>query len=332
MPPTATVFSSVMAETKCAQCLQCFSATDRCMKCSSCACLYHLGPECSGISESTFSSMGTKREKWRCRQCRSGPLSQPETETMSAQIGAINDRLKILESIKEHVESIASLHGKLDELLTLKPEIEIVKTAVTDLSDKYDSLLAESKARDNVISELTAQMKTLENHISSQDAVIDRLHVELNESEQYNRAVNLEIHGLPVSPHEDLLKEMTDWAIKLKLASFKVDQIIAVHRLPVRGNKPAPILVKFANVVFRDAWLSARSKLRELCKDDELPQIFLCENLTKQNRDLFWAARANAKEKGYKFVWVKSGRIYLRKKEGDPAVRVMHCSDLAQLP
>lgn len=299
------------------------------MKCSTCASLYHLGPECSGISESTFSSMGAKRDKWRCKQCRTGALSQTDTDSASAQIAAINDRLKILESIQEHVESIASLHVKLDELLTLKPEIETVKAAVTDLSEKYESLLTESKSRDTVICE---QMKTLEDRIASQDVLIDKLHLELNDSEQYNRAVNLEVHGLPVTPHEDLLKEMNDWAVKLEISSFKVDQVIDVHRLPVRGNKPAPIVVKFANVIFRDAWLSVRSKLRKICEGEGMPQIFLCENLTKQNRDLFWAARANAKEKGYKFVWVKSGRIYLRKKEGDPAVRVMRFSDLVQLP
>ncbi|KAH9367628.1 hypothetical protein HPB48_013660 [Haemaphysalis longicornis] len=47
--------------------------------------------------------------------------------------------------------------------------------------------------------------------------------------------------------------------------------------------------------------------------------------------ELVLSVTAVAKEHNIQFVWVKNGRIYLRKKEGEPAIRVHQLSDLERL-
>lgn len=54
---------------------------------------------------------------------------------------------------------------------------------------------------------------------------------------------------------------------------------------------------------------------------DSVPKVFLNENLTRVNRELFWKARSRAGEQNYKCVWVKREKIYARKSEGASLIR-----------
>lgn len=141
--------SSAMTSKQCAHCCDSVSDDSRYMECCVCASLYHLGPECSGIAEATFGSMGpNRREKWRCRACRPGNSSQTDTELASSQLEAINEKLAKLDTFIVTVESLSQV------MLGLKPEIGAVKaivqevqSSVNTLSQKYDCLAADCDAR-----------------------------------------------------------------------------------------------------------------------------------------------------------------------------------------
>lgn len=319
---------------KCTQCGDRFSDEDRYVECSSCASLYHLGQECSGVAEGTFSAMSAKRrDKWRCKTCRSGDASQGG----SSQLTAIAEKLSLLDSTREQVDALSLIPSKIDELLCLKSEIEAVNTKMQEihdsvefLSSKYDSLLQEAATRDKNISALSSRAAILEDQVASQEATIQSLRSEMNASEQYSRSSNLEIHGLPQNPGENLTATVSGLAAQLGIDAFLPGHVVSVHRLPGKGRKPAPVLVRFLSAGIRDSWLAGRKKLRHLAQGKE-PFIFFVENLTKYNRELFWATKSKAKEVDFKFVWVKHGRIYARKKEGDPILRITSLSDLSQL-
>ncbi|XP_070386549.1 uncharacterized protein [Dermacentor albipictus] len=169
----------------------------------------------------------------------------------------------------------------------------------------------------------------LEDQVASQAAVIQDLRGEINASEQYSRSSNLEIHNLPQLPSENLTTTVAELAAQLGIDSFLSGHVVAVHRLP-RKSKTAPVLVRFLSAGIRDSWLAKRKKLKSLAKENE-PSVFFVENLTKYNRELFWETKTKAKEADFKFVWVKHGKIYARKKEGDPVVRIMSPCDLSRL-
>ncbi|XP_075527679.1 uncharacterized protein LOC142559878 [Dermacentor variabilis] len=169
----------------------------------------------------------------------------------------------------------------------------------------------------------------LEDQVVSQAAVIQDLRGEINASEQYSRSSNLEIHNLPQLPSENLTTTVAELAAQLGIDSFLPGHVVAVHRLP-RKSKTAPVLVRFLSAGIRDSWLAKRKKLESLAKENE-PSVFFVENLTKYNRELFWETKTKAKEADFKFVWVKHGKIYARKKEGDPVVRIISPCDLSRL-
>ncbi|CAN7946868.1 unnamed protein product [Ixodes hexagonus] len=151
---------------------------------------------------------------------------------------------------------------------------------------------------------------------------------EINNGEQYSRLHNLEIHGLPMLPDENLTQRISDLATKLELANFDAKDILAVHRLPAKPGFIPIVLIKFSTKQVKDCWLSARGKLRQLIQAGTVPKLFFNDNLTKQNRELFWMVSERAEEKQYKFTWVKNGKIFAKKNEGSSLLRIYRVADL----
>lgn len=81
----------------------------------------------------------------------------------------------------------------------------------------------------------------------------------------------------------------------------------------------------------KKAWFEARKKLRRLCEDDPDLNLFFHDSLAKVNRDLFWRTRKAAKEKGFKFCWVKGGKILTKKDENASLIRVNRESDIKKI-
>lgn len=312
------------------------------MTCTECKHSYHLG-SCAGIVDSTFNTMGpVKREKWRCRTCRTGETrssaSQEEGSRVTAHLATIEQTLQSLMPLKDSVNSLLSLPHKIDQLLELKPTVELLKATVTEvqksidfLSEKYDQLLTCVTKNDKVIKDLQTETTTLRTTVSQQSAEIKTLQNELNENEQYSRLSNLEVHGLPCSPGENLHSVVCDLAVKVNLPIPQPGEILALHRLPAKKDSHPSVLVKFASVALRDKWLAARAKLRSLRESGTVQKVFFNENLTRAHSDLFWRARVKAREAMYRFVWVRRGKIFVKKSEGSPLVRVSCVGDLDKI-
>lgn len=181
----------------------------------------------------------------------------------SSQLEVINEKLAKLDTFIVKVDSLSQI------MLGLKPEIGAVKaivlevqSSVNTLSQKYDCLAADCDAREAVVTDLSSKVCALEVQVSEQSLAIQELQCELNDAQQYSRSANLEIHGVPCTPNEDLTNTVSDLAAKLEIISFNATQVVAAHRLPVRSDRLAPILVRFASIAVRDEWLAARGKLR----------------------------------------------------------------------
>lgn len=316
------------------------------MTCAECKCSYHLGATCSGIADSTFTTMGIgKRDKWRCKTCRSGGCaslpgegSQGVPGAFLAQLAAVNEKLDILLSLKENVDSLLQLPAKVDHLLALKPVVDrlsdtvsTVQASIEFFSEKYDSVLSLVVTNGKAVKALEVEVGSLRETVSVQSSLIERLQTEVNDIEQYSRLPNLEVRGLSYTTGEDLRMVVSDLATKLHLTNHKPSDVLSVHRLPTKQDKTPDIIVRFASVNIKETWMAARGKLRSLYRDGVLPLLFLNDNLTRTNRELFWLARAKGKEKKFKFVWVKSGRIFARKDEGSRLVRISCASDLEKL-
>lgn len=67
----------------------------------------------------------------------------------------------------------------------------------------------------------------------------------------------------------------------------------------------------------RERLYEHRSKLRSVPSVDP---VYIQENLTQQQQNLFWLALIKAREKGYAFAWMSQGTIFVHKGEGQVVI------------
>ena len=72
--------------------------------------------------------------------------------------------------------------------------------------------------------------------------------------------------------------------------------------------------------------LRARKQLKDLTTKDvgnsATNRIFVSERLTKRKNELFRKALYAKKDKGFKFIWTSSGKIFLKKDENSDAIHI----------
>lgn len=264
--------------------------------------------------------------------------SQPDLADISAQFCSVNAKLDQLLSLKEKVDTLLQLPAKVDDLLTLKTTLDEMKVSVSELknavefnSAQYDELLSKTSTNEKEIKALKSEVSQLRTTVTENATRVVQLQLEVNEAEQYNRLPNLEIHGMAMTPNEDLKSKVADLALKLAIASFQPSDILAVHRLPSKKDKTPPVLIRFTSAAVRETWTNARGKMRVLIQNNTLPKLYFNENLTQMNRSLFWKARARGKEMNFKFVWVRNGRIFAKRQEEATPVRIICERDLEMI-
>ncbi|CAG9137674.1 unnamed protein product [Plutella xylostella] len=102
---------------------------------------------------------------------------------------------------------------------------------------------------------------------------------------------------------------------------------MAVHRvakLNQESTRPRSVVVKLSSPLVRDSLLAATKTFNKDTKNDKLntshlgiagdkTPIYVTEHLSPANKVLHAAARMKSKEKGFEFVWVRKGKVFMRK-------------------
>lgn len=279
--------------------------------CSECTYLYHLGA-CSGVSESTYKSKGeTWRNAWRCPTCRTA-------KSRSSQSG------KQKSDDSDVTAILAGINEKLESLMALKATVSAIELSVSMMSAKYDEVLQHMRQHDTDIKDLKKRVTNIENR--EREVNVQHIAQDLNALEWQTRKTNLEIHGIPVSEHENLLDKLNQVAIKLDVPLLSENEVVALHRLPARPDKVPGIIVRFARQDTREQWFNQRKKLNRTGED-----AYILENLTTQNRALLWKTREWAKQNDYRYTWHRNGKIFVRRADGDKAILIKSEMNLQHL-
>lgn len=211
------------------------------------------------------------------------------------------------------------------------------------LHQQNQQLLAETVSLSRKMDEYNVRFERLEMRVdmieTQQDETnreLDTVQQELNELQQKNLELNLLISGMPEINDE---KQQQTEAIVTKLFTvidFKAPSsaVRAVKRIG-NGNKsnPRPILVIMDSVVHKDEVLAAKRAQKVTAdqifqKVDKPSPIYIDQHLTRQNGYLFKQARAHAKSSNTKYVWVKSGIIYMKHSNEGRAFAIRSESDI----
>ncbi|KAH9372532.1 hypothetical protein HPB48_011587 [Haemaphysalis longicornis] len=192
------------------------------------------------------------------------------------------------------------------------------------LASKYDELLVKNAEHQQKLDSLNKEPSEVSRTLAEKGAEITQLKATVNNADQYSRRKNVEIHGVAQLPEEDLHQVLVDLSRKLEIKAPGKQSVEAIHWLNGKQDKIPPIIVRFRDREERDLWLSKKKALRN-------KKIFISENLTTAQKQLFWQSRQVGKQKNYKFVWMSNGKIFAREIVGATGIRINTENDLAKL-
>lgn len=210
----------------------------------------------------------------------------------------------------------------------LRADLRTLKDSVKNCNDTCDGV-NEIK---NELKELRKEVQVLTKKNDELTAENKRLSERIEELEQYQRANNLEIKGVPDAGDPcDAVKRIGAF-----LDEPIVDSDIDVcHRVPTFKQTEKNIVVRFVQRTKRDKVLQKFRKKGLTTKDldfgGESCSVYVNEHLTASNKKLLGAAVARKKVVGWKFVWTSHGKIYARRDETADVIRIASASDLEKI-
>ena len=245
-------------------------------------------------------------------------------------------RKEIRDSLKEYVMEIKNDLNR--ELKAVRNKIGSLTDSLNFISDSFEKLNTEIATCKSKIESATKQNETLRSELN---IITNRF----NQLEQVSRSSNLEIQCVPERKAENLLSMVRQLG---KTVSFPINEsdvfyCSRVAKKNPESPRPRSILIKLNSPRARDSLLAATIKYNKSHPQDRLNTghlgfgtekkmaVYVTENLTPENKLLHAATRVRARELQYKHVWVRGGRIYMRKSDTSEYVLVRNKSTLDHL-
>lgn len=276
----------------------------------------------------------TKRSKKKCEKVTSiatvkaAEIVQGAAIPMSAQI-TIDEIRSIIKA--EISQAFSAFQNNFDDI---KAEISTLHNSLQFISDNYDRI---TKKVDNLETKIKL-LDSVKSDFSDMKRVVSSLESDLNNKEQWARRSNIEIIGVPETKNENLLNIITKISCAANINTLTESDIDFVTRVTPKqnnSNKPRPIIVRFLARYKKDNFLARVREKSLICGDigynGNNNRVYFNDHLTSFNKTLLRKTKDLAKEKNYRFVWVKNCSVMARKNDTSPVLHIHSESDLKKM-
>lgn len=347
---------------KCGACTTKLNRGDTSMRCYQCQSSYHI--LCIGINSELHKTMSSAMLKtWSCPECvskrkKGGDNTHTPVKNISPE--AVDNR--ILEAIsvggslgcstgqtptEQHsailkvvAARLLQICDQLQVLSGLQPNIQSIQNELSDIKDnlskKMEDMSDQISKMESELKQIKAESKEKNNAL---ERTIDNFKQDINDRDQFYLMNDVEITGIPEQKPENILHLVSLVATKVGMNLDERDVVFAYRAGVRRGNGDArsrPICVRLARKTVRDELLkSARVRRGITTADLNLPGdahvLYINERMTQYNRQLFRKTREAGREKNWKFIWTREGKIYARQREGMVAHRIRNEQNINSL-
>lgn len=275
------------------------------------------------------------------QQKRQRIFSPPSTETVNSPSN------ELLETIRHEIKTAvtteisASLKTCVaSELSDLKEALELIKkleVSVQFMSTKFDQMKSELDSCKDTNTQIHKENELLKKSMMD-------LSTRVNLLEQNSRQRNVEVNGVPENKSENLVKTVMQLgrAVSSTLKEAEIVSAVRVRKLDPQNSNPRTVIVKLNSTISRDELLTSVMNFNKEHPEEKLNSsllgygsskkpVFVSEHLSPLNKEIHAATRKAARDKGYKYVWVRDGRILIRKADGMPAKQVRSLEAVALL-
>ncbi|XP_045455953.1 uncharacterized protein LOC123665736 [Melitaea cinxia] len=293
-------------------------------------CKKQYGFGCVGVTEAGFRRLGERKNTWRCPKCKASPSVSPALSIAYPDLQIPNQLDSMQEKLNDILVQLASLpilsqDLKIikDDLSDLKQSVEMAHQRTDKLFDKVQSLEAKVKDVEKIASDIPIIQKE-----------IARLNSELEERDQWARANNVEIKGIPQKKDENLYSLVQNIGNCVNFP-IKKEDINYIARVPTRSpNMAKPIIICFNNRYMKEDLVAVARKHNLNISDigySSSSTFYINDHLTQHYKSLLGKAKSRAKEVGFKYIWVKHSKIMARKTDSSPVFFIKNEKDLARI-
>lgn len=231
-----------------------------------------------------------------------------------------------------------------DQEATFKKFMGKITLELAELKKQYESLqkvkseIEESASLINTkYEEIRTRMIKLESERYQQQSYISSVEKKIQEVQESQRSAVFELRNLPLKENEnndDLIKLVTDTDKTLQVP-INPTQIRDIYRIQSKKGPQKQVVVELLSVTQKNNLLQAarnynkgKPKAQKLSTEliglkGECVPIYISDRLSPSLRQLFYEARKFASTNDYNFCWASYGKIYLKKREGHKAIRVI---------
>lgn len=272
-----------------------------------------------------YRKLGSRKAQWKCPDCRVLEQSSPLKSAEAASLDSIMQELK---SIQRQLEGMP---GLVRDVKDIKKEIDELRKACDFNSASLDDHKKRLDKTESKLSELTS----IKGDIQSINKELDTLKGDNLSKDQWQRLNNVEVKGVPQRQNEDLFKILDQISIAIGYPVQKTS-VNYISRVPTYNNKEKLIIVGFIHrYVKEDFVASARAKKKLIASEigfvGNAQNIFINDHLTPDYKKLLTSAKTSLKPKGYMYIWVKYGKIHVRKDDASKIFVINNQTDLNKL-
>ena len=268
------------------------------------------------------------------------PDSQPRSPLPVMEPAAFVTENRLREILQQEISTAMNSTIKqivATEFKNIHNKIDGFRDSLEFMSNRYEEMKSKFEGDTAIITELKCDNEHLKTTVRD-------LATRLNIVELHMRESNLEINGIPESRSESLVTTIVQLSkvVESALTSEDIQHAVRVAKISNDNSRPRPVIVKLRNPRFRDSILAAVTKFnhkdpeKKLCTQHlgiggPVSPVYVSEHLTPALKSLHAATRIKAREMSYKFVWVRNGRIFVRKTEEHQAIAIKNVDSLKLL-
>lgn len=319
-----------------------------------CVCKKYLHFVCELINEKNFRKMSNDtRSKWKCIVCKSVAVAGKQQKQISSADGASAGDKAALSTVVEAGVAVSTQSAAAPSTFTstsgrptttlsqadLQAIGQVVKQLIqSELPPDFKTDFAEFKKSIQFISEEFESFKNdltsikLENEKIKKDneklkSDNEKLKTDIADLQSYSRRDNIVVTGITETNNE-CVNEVFNMLSKTIGSELTARDISVAHRLPSKKKDSIkPIVIKFVRRQDKMSWMG---HFRLASSQDNsgagisaknisavLPEtrVMAYEHLIPSTLELLNTTRTIAREKGYRFVWVRDGNILVKKDE-----------------
>lgn len=224
-----------------------------------------------------------------------------------------------------------------DQLNNINQRLESFHDSLTFINVQFEDFKNRLEEKDSIITKLQDQNNHLQSNVSE-------LTTRLGVVEQHMRENNIEINGIPEYKNENLANTLINLSktIGSPVNDNDILQVTRIAKLNKDSDRPRSVVAKLQSPRQRDTLLAAVINFNKKNPQDKLSShhlgiagtrvpVFVSEHLSPTNKHLHAATRKFAKENSYKFVWIRNGRIFVRKNVECDSIYIRNLDSLKRL-